>query len=125
MTDVDIIVVGAGPAGLAAATTAAEAGSKVLLLDEQSSPGGQIYRAVESAPPVIRELLGEDYAAGESLVQRMRRSGCDYQPGATIWKVNADGHVINMHSQRSPDSSLSQQVRWSDQCRFPAGHCRV
>jgi len=31
----------------------------------------------------------------------MRRSGCDYQPGATIWKVDSDGHVvysINQHA---------------------------
>ena len=36
----DVVVVGAGPAGLAAAAAAGEAGADVLLVDDQSAPGG-------------------------------------------------------------------------------------
>lgn len=39
-TETDIIVVGAGAAGLAAALTAADAGARVLLLEKMPSPGG-------------------------------------------------------------------------------------
>ena len=45
--DHDVIIIGSGPAGLAAATLTAGKGGKVLLLDEQLRPGGQIYRNVE------------------------------------------------------------------------------
>jgi len=38
----DVLVVGAGPAGLAAALTAADAGARVILCDEQSEPGGSL-----------------------------------------------------------------------------------
>ena len=38
----DLLVVGAGPAGLMAATTAAAAGLKVILLDEQDQVGGRL-----------------------------------------------------------------------------------
>lgn len=41
----DILVVGAGPAGLAAALAASESGAKAGLVDENLLPGGQIYRA--------------------------------------------------------------------------------
>ena len=41
----DIVVVGAGPAGLAAATAAAKAGRKVAVLDDNPNVGGQIWRA--------------------------------------------------------------------------------
>ena len=41
----DIVVAGAGPAGLAAAATAARAGRRVALLDENPNVGGQIWRA--------------------------------------------------------------------------------
>jgi NADPH-dependent 2,4-dienoyl-CoA reductase/sulfur reductase-like enzyme len=41
----DIIVVGAGPAGLAAATASALKGKRVALLDENPHAGGQIWRA--------------------------------------------------------------------------------
>lgn len=38
----DVLVVGAGPAGLAAATAAASAGARVIVCDEQSEPGGSL-----------------------------------------------------------------------------------
>ena len=46
--DWDVVIIGAGPAGLAAATLLAEQQARVLLLDEQPAPGGQIYRDIES-----------------------------------------------------------------------------
>ncbi|MEP6999902.1 MAG: FAD/NAD(P)-binding oxidoreductase [bacterium] len=42
--DADVVVVGGGPAGIAAATRAAESGRTVVLLDESPEPGGQIWR---------------------------------------------------------------------------------
>lgn len=44
------LVVGAGPAGIAAATSAAEAGSRVGLLDDNPDLGGQIWRAQLGKP---------------------------------------------------------------------------
>jgi NADPH-dependent 2,4-dienoyl-CoA reductase/sulfur reductase-like enzyme len=41
----DVIVVGAGPAGIAAATAAARHGRSVLLLDDNPEAGGQIWRS--------------------------------------------------------------------------------
>ena len=73
--DVDLIVVGAGPAGMAAATVAAEAGAKVILLDEQGLAGGQIYRDVERVAEVRGDLLGPDYVAGRELTKRLATPG--------------------------------------------------
>ncbi|MCU0224805.1 MAG: FAD-dependent oxidoreductase [Acidobacteria bacterium] len=42
--DCDVLVVGAGPAGLAAAGAAARAGAGVVVLDDNAGPGGQIWR---------------------------------------------------------------------------------
>lgn len=63
----DLVVVGAGPAGLAAAIAAAEHGLTVLVVDEQPRPGGQIFRqppvefdastAVATGPRWGRDLL--------------------------------------------------------------------
>ena len=41
----DIVIVGAGPAGLSAAIAAAESGQRILILDNNSQAGGQIWRA--------------------------------------------------------------------------------
>jgi D-hydroxyproline dehydrogenase subunit alpha len=40
----DVLVVGAGPAGIAAAVRAAEEGCRVAIVDENPHPGGQIWR---------------------------------------------------------------------------------
>jgi D-hydroxyproline dehydrogenase subunit alpha len=54
----DVAVIGAGPAGIAAACRAAEAGASTLVLDEAGGPGGQIYRhRPPGAPEAIRPWL--------------------------------------------------------------------
>ena len=50
------------PAGLAAAVLAGELGLDTILIDEQDSPRGQIYRGVEHAR--FDSPLGPDYLAG-------------------------------------------------------------
>ena len=40
----DVAIVGAGPAGLAAADVAAASGARTVLLDDNPAPGGQIWR---------------------------------------------------------------------------------
>src|SRR6218665_3984098 len=57
----DRVVVAAGPAGLSAATTAAQHGLDVLLVDENPAPGGQIYRAITSTPINDPPLLRHHY----------------------------------------------------------------
>ncbi|HET9702125.1 MAG TPA: 2Fe-2S iron-sulfur cluster-binding protein, partial [Burkholderiales bacterium] len=56
----DVLVVGAGPSGIAAALAAAEAGAEVVVADENARPGGsglyQLAGDATSAQP-IRDLL--------------------------------------------------------------------
>lgn len=89
----DVVVVGAGPAGMAAATLLAERGADVLVLDEQAAPGGQIWRGIEAATPRQRDVLGADYAAGAEVVARFRASGAEYRPGNAVWNVTAAREV--------------------------------
>ena len=89
---VELAIVGAGPAGMAAAALAAELGLETLLVDEQGSPGGQLYRAIEQAPPDTP--LGPDYLAGRSLAAALRASHIDYRPSTTLWHVDPDGTLF-------------------------------
>jgi len=91
--NVDFAIVGAGPAGMAAATLAAELGLDTLLLDEQEGPGGQIYRAIERAGtgPAASSPLGPDYLAGQPLAPALRASGAQYRRATTVWHIDPDG----------------------------------
>lgn len=84
----DLLVVGAGPAGLAAATQAASQGIDTVLIDEQPAPGGQIYRAVGATPLRDRRILGEDYWHGLALLEPFARSGARHVAGAMVWAMN-------------------------------------
>jgi NADPH-dependent 2,4-dienoyl-CoA reductase/sulfur reductase-like enzyme len=97
----DIAVIGAGPAGMSAALTAASFGLKTILLDEQSCPGGQIYRNVTGAPPSVAELLGADYRHGGTLADRLLRSDVDLRFGSMVWDVARDLTVTAQSEGRS------------------------
>jgi octopine oxidase subunit A len=85
--DADLCIVGAGPAGMAAAVTAARHGARVIVLDEQPEPGGQIYRAITSDRRDRAEILGPDYSAGRALAEAFRAADATRIGAATVWQI--------------------------------------
>lgn len=103
-SEFDYAIVGAGPAGLAAAATAAKAGLRTIVVDEQAEPGGQIYRSIESVSnrrPAHLTLLGDDYAEGLELVKRFRASGAEYLPQSTVWQIDKERNVYTRSRGRA------------------------
>ncbi len=98
---VDVAVVGAGPAGLAAAVAAARAGLSVNLLDEQAYAGGQVYRGLEHCAPRRIAMLGPDYAAGRELLAEFEKSGARHVRGASVWQVARDRSIDYLYEGRS------------------------
>jgi NADPH-dependent 2,4-dienoyl-CoA reductase/sulfur reductase-like enzyme len=84
----DLVVIGGGPAGLAAASLAARAGLSTVLFDENPGVGGQIYRAITTTPVADRAVLGEDYWAGAELASEAEASGALIVNGATVWSLD-------------------------------------
>lgn len=68
----DILVVGAGPAGLAAAVCAAEAGRSVALVDDNPAAGGQIWRNGGHLPEQARTWLARLEASKVTRLQGWR-----------------------------------------------------
>jgi len=83
-----LLVIGAGPAGLAAAADAARLGVDVALVDEQKAPGGQIYRNVGAAGERVKDYLGKDYLRGKRLVDEFLQSGATYINHAPVWYLD-------------------------------------
>lgn len=64
--EVDVVVVGGGPAGIAAGTRAAEVGARVLIIDSGMRPGGQIWRHYDEGtlPVHARRWIERSHRAG-------------------------------------------------------------
>ena len=92
----DLVIIGAGPAGMAAAVEAAGHKLSVLVLDEQPEAGGQIYRSVnttERLRPETYALLGDDYQNGKKLQLSFHQTSVTYLSGTVVWLVESDRTV--------------------------------
>ena len=99
-TQWDIVIIGAGPAGMSAALQATRHGLSVLVLDRQAEPGGQIFRSAGSASADKRKQIGADYARGEALVREFRQSPATFLGGANVWHL-APGRAYVSHQGTS------------------------
>ncbi len=100
MNPPQVIVVGAGPAGVRAAEVLVDAGLRPVLIDEADRCGGQIYRQ----PPEARQrpydkLYGSEAAAARALHQSFERirPGLDYRPRTLAWDVA--GGFVSIHDR--------------------------
>lgn len=78
---VDVLVVGAGPAGLSAASAASKAGASVMVADESFRPGGQYLHPRLSARAV------------DPVIEEAKRSGASFTFGSAIWHIDPDARV--------------------------------
>ena len=106
----DLIVIGAGPAGLSAAVTASKLGLSTIIIDEQAHPGGQIYRNVTRLSDEVAAILGPDYRQGLSLAQALGGSGVEIQFGTTVWNVTHDRTVTALCRERNLQFKAPQLI---------------
>src|SRR5258706_12360561 len=108
---VDFAIVGAGPAGMAAAILAAELGLDTLLIDEQDGPGGQIYRASERAGAggLTPSPLGTDYLGGRSVAGALRASGAESRPATTVCHINPTS-TLSLASDSAVDTVAARRI---------------
>ena len=84
----DVLIVGAGPAGVAAAVELAEFGVDVLIIDDASGPGGQMWQAsARNRGTPLAGALGPKYQVGEVWSDRLRGSAVRYMPSTCMWHL--------------------------------------
>ncbi|HZR16363.1 MAG TPA: FAD-dependent oxidoreductase [Verrucomicrobiae bacterium] len=95
--DYDVVVVGAGPAGLAAACVAAESKKRVLMVDETPWLGGQIWRGQQAAPsrPVATAWF-----------DRFSRSGATLRDRTCVVAAPSPGLLLAEHEEQP------LRIRW-------------
>ncbi|MFZ3493995.1 NAD(P)/FAD-dependent oxidoreductase [Streptomyces sp. 5.8] len=108
----DLAVVGAGPAGLAAAVMAAGLGLRVVLLDAGERPGGQYYRhpapGLGAARPEALHHGWADFASREAALRAHVSAGrVTYLPYHHVWTVipEGGGPAWTLHAVAGPDEA--------------------
>lgn len=81
----DAVIIGAGPAGLAAAYRAAQNGLRVTVVDDNPAAGGQIWRS-EQAKPVSREA--------QAWFEKLRSVEIELINGALVFQQPAPGTLL-------------------------------
>lgn len=96
MYEVDILVIGAGPAGLAAAIAAKEQGvDSILVLERENKPGGILRQCIHNGFGLHRfkeELTGPEYAQRD--ITKAEKLGIEIQCGTTVLSVSKD-HIVS------------------------------
>ena len=105
MRRVEIVVVGAGPAGLSAAIAAAEASAEVLVIDENRQLGGQIYQQPpqQFSPSPGERSLNYDLIKVKKLLEHALSLPIEFLTDAMAWGIFDGRHLAVMVADKGQD----------------------
>jgi len=97
----DVLIVGAGPAGLAAARSLALAGAEVIVADERLHPGGQYFKPLAASQSADLATLDRQFQEGAVLAESARRAGVKILTETTVWAAFSPHEVAALVAGRS------------------------
>lgn len=92
----DVVIIGAGPAGLSAAIEAARFGLGVIVFDENALPGGQLFKQIHKFfGSKEHRAMERGFRIGESLLEEARELGVQVVLEATVLGIY-ESHTLNV-----------------------------
>ncbi len=109
----DIVIIGGGPAGLAAAIAAREAGaSDILILEREKELGGILNQCIHNGfglHTFKEELTGPEYAA--RYIVKVKEMGIPYLLSTTVVDLQREGDGITVTSVSKKDGLLQTRAK--------------
>ncbi len=88
MRATDIVIIGAGPAGLSCAVEGAKAGAKVVVLDENLKPGGQLFKQIHKFFGSREHRAGvRGFSIGHQLLENTEKLGVEVLLDAAVYGI--------------------------------------
>jgi len=98
----EVVVVGAGPAGLSAAIAAAGAGADTLLIDENGKAGGQLFKQIHKFFGSQSHRAGvRGIDIGRTLLKEADAAGVETWLNAVVWGLFEERRLGILRDQRS------------------------
>ncbi|MGI6552673.1 MAG: NAD(P)/FAD-dependent oxidoreductase [Bacillota bacterium] len=95
MEKVDVVVIGAGPAGLAAAEVTGTLGAKTVVVDENSLPGGQLFKQIHKFFGSSHHYAGtRGFNIARELIARAQEGNVDIRLDTVCWDLNSQKEVM-------------------------------
>lgn len=99
--ETDVAIVGAGSAGLSAAYQAASAGAKVLVIDENHLPGGQLFKQIHKFFGSRAHKAGtRGYKIGQELLERVQSSGAEVWLDSLVYGMQKNRELGVIHESK-------------------------
>lgn len=96
--ETDVAIIGAGSAGLSAAYQAASAGAKVLVMDENHLPGGQLFKQIHKFFGSRAHQAGtRGYKIGQELLERVQKSGAEVWLDSLVYGMQKNKELGVIH----------------------------
>ncbi len=121
MIEKDIVIIGGGPAGLAAATACADGKIDVLLIERNESLGGILNQCIHNGfglHEFKEELTGPEYA--ERFIDQVKRLDLDIMTSTMVISVTNDKEVTAINS-RGVHHIKAKSIIYSMGCRERTG----
>ena len=95
MKETDILIVGVGPAGLSAGIAAAKHGAKVLVIDENRKPGGQLFKQIHKFFGSREHNAGvRGFRIGEKLLEETEALQVEVLLGYPVYGIFEDNLAL-------------------------------